>query len=528
VKRDKLLAQYIDAGFVLVPIPAGSKGPTGEGWSTRQNCVETADRLHLLKENVGIAHAYSHTCALDVDDIKLAEPWLRERGIPLADLLAAPGAVKILSGRDGRTKLLYRLPRDTKPLVSRRPADSGLELRCGNKKGTTLQDVLPPSIHPITGNPYAWEGDFTRLPDVPAALLAVWREDIAATMPREQEEDDVLAALKAQELYLRDEQHGKHAIICPWYELHNGGQGVAPGTLESEAVYFERFTNGFAGAGFNCQHASHGEKTIQDLRDYLGLGLKPEPTTFEITDADALIALSPPKWLIKGVIPETGIGAIIGPSGCGKTFLTLNLAGAVALGIPWFNYKIPKAAGVAYILGEGVFGFAMRVRAFIKNKRKRLRNFHVIRGGINICNPNVVQDIAAKVNLRAAKHGPIGLIVIDTLNATMIGDENNPRELGEYLAGMRTLSRECNAFVLVVHHTGKDETRGFRGHSSGLAALDAEITVRRDKESGERNWQISKMRDAGDDNGASFRLEAIEVGKDEDGDIVTSCFVVPY
>lgn len=526
-KQLRLLAAYIDAGFALVPIPEGSKGPTGDGWSAPENCVTRADDLRKIVANVGIAHAYSGTAALDVDDIAQAEPWLRERSIILSDLLAAPDAVKILSGRDGRTKLLYKLPKDVAPLISRKPKGSGLELRCGNKKGTTLQDVLPPSIHPVTGNPYRWEGDFTKLPELPPALLAVWREDIASVTPNAKEADEVIEKLKEHELYLRDDGGGKHTIICPWYDMHGGGKGAAPGTLESEACYFEKYTNGFAGAGFNCQHATHGEKTIHDLREWLGLdNNNAEPTTFDITDADSLIQLPPPEWLMKGIIPKYGIGAIVGPSASGKTFLALDIAGSVALGLPWFGYKVPKAAGVAYVVGEGVFGFAMRVRAFVKSKRKRLHNFHIVKGGINIRNPSQVSDIAAKLNLRAAKHGPIGLIIIDTLNATMGGgEENSSKELGEYFVGMRQLARECNACVLVIHHTGKDETKGFRGHSMGYAALDAEITVVRNKETNERSWRTSKVRDGMDENSAMFKLNVIDVGKDNDGDPVTSCFV---
>lgn len=52
-----------------------------------------------------------------------------------------------------------------------------LEFRCATANNLTVQDVLPPSIHPETGNPYQWagKGNWRAIPTIPAALLNVWR-----------------------------------------------------------------------------------------------------------------------------------------------------------------------------------------------------------------------------------------------------------------------------------------------------------------------------------------------------------------
>ena len=41
----------------------------------------------------------------------------------------------------------------------------------------TVQDVLPPSIHPSTKQPYRWagHGNWTRLPVIPQPLLDLWQ-----------------------------------------------------------------------------------------------------------------------------------------------------------------------------------------------------------------------------------------------------------------------------------------------------------------------------------------------------------------
>lgn len=167
------LRDYIRAGLVLVPIPAGSKAPNGKGWNQRAHCWDDPGQVpDAYSGNVGLAHAYAGTCALDIDNAALAGPALAAHGVDLAALLAAPDAVHIRSGRAGRGKLLFRLPI---PLTHvNRSAAEGFELRSASKNGLTVQDVLPPSIHPDTGKPYQWVGDWHNVPDIPADLLALW------------------------------------------------------------------------------------------------------------------------------------------------------------------------------------------------------------------------------------------------------------------------------------------------------------------------------------------------------------------
>ena len=188
------LRDYIRAGLVLVPIPAGSKQPRAKHWNERARCwASPADVPDGYSGNVGLAHAYAGTCALDIDNAALAGPALAAQGIDLAALLAAPDAVHVRSGRTGRDKLLYRL-RD--PLASIiRSATEGFELRCAASNGRTVQDVLPPSIHPDTGKPYQWQGDWRKLPDIPADLLALWRRMLEGATVRKVRESATVTRL---------------------------------------------------------------------------------------------------------------------------------------------------------------------------------------------------------------------------------------------------------------------------------------------------------------------------------------------
>src|SRR5690348_8296039 len=95
-----ILRDYIHAGLVLVPIPAGSKAPDGKGWNARAHCWAKPEQVpDAYAGNIGLAHAYAGTCTLDIDNADLAGPALAALGIDLAALLAAPDAVHIRSGR---------------------------------------------------------------------------------------------------------------------------------------------------------------------------------------------------------------------------------------------------------------------------------------------------------------------------------------------------------------------------------------------------------------------------------------------
>ena len=169
---------YIRHGWSLVPIPPGTKGPTGAaavGWNKREKCLK--DQTELMHGyGIGLAHAYSGTMAFDIDnwDATVAQ------GIDLDALYAAPDAVIINSGRPGHGKLLYRMPfglaLPSKKIIVN--ASTAYELRCATANGLTVQDVLPPSIHPDTRQPYHWAGlgHWTRLPVIPQVLLDIWQE----------------------------------------------------------------------------------------------------------------------------------------------------------------------------------------------------------------------------------------------------------------------------------------------------------------------------------------------------------------
>ena len=99
---------------------------------------------------------------------------------------------------------------------------------------------------------------------------------------------------------------------------------------------------------------------------------------------------------------------------------------------------------------------------------------HMVLQPFKLTDPRDVKDLATVV--------PAGAVVfIDTLNrAAPTADENSSKDMGEILEAAKRLQSLTGGLVVLVHHTGKDATKGLRGHSSLFAALDAAVEVSRD------------------------------------------------
>jgi hypothetical protein len=116
------------------------------------------------------------------------------------------------------------------------------------------------------------------------------------------------------------------------------------------------------------------------------------------------------------------------------------------------------------------------------------------------------------------------LIIVDTLAQCMPGgDENGGKDMGLVIAHLKGISKATGAMVLMIHHSGKDASKGARGWSGLRAAVDAEIEVSREGDI--RIARLSKLKDDSDGTKFAFELRTVIVGEDEDGDPITSCTI---
>ena len=230
---------------------------------------------------------------------------------------------------------------------------------------------------------------------------------------------------------------------------------------------------------------------------------------------------SPPdsSYLVKSVLPSSGLGQVFGCSHVGKSFVLIDLACHVALGWDWHGFKVKKAP-VLYIAAEGVAGLKLRFRAWFQD--------HNIAPPPNLRIRTIPADLSAEDATAAIAERMArlperpGLVLVDTFATNFgPGSENDAEDMNAAIAGLRTLKGD--GLILTAHHTGHgDKSRG-RGHSSLFAALDVEIQVTQDADKRIRVGH-TKLRD-GDklETIAAFELKKVSLPwADADGDPLNS------
>jgi hypothetical protein len=95
--------------------------------------------------------------------------------------------------------------------------------------------------------------------------------------------------------------------------------------------------------------------------------------------------------------------------------------------------------------------------------------------------------------------------------------------MGKAISATQKISSTLKGLVVLVHHSGKDRSKGLRGHSSMLAAVDTAIRV--DEKNQHRQWKAMKVKDAESGSIEIFDLLGCGIGMDVEGQPETSCAV---
>lgn len=247
---------------------------------------------------------------------------------------------------------------------------------------------------------------------------------------------------------------------------------------------------------------------------------------FWVRDAKLTTAL---PYVVKGLFGKGQIIVVWGQPGSGKSFAMTALACAVGAGVPWCGRRT-KRGTVIYVAAESA-------RAYIEN-----RVFALCREWPAVANADVlivpvaldllhaergdVDRVIETAKLLTREVGEVALIVVDTLSVTMGGGNENNEDMAQYVLNVLQIRAETGAAVLLIHHGGKDESRGMRGHTALLAAIDAELAVEWTPGQRERILRVGKLRDGpGFTDLCAFTLRALTLGKDPDGDPITTCVV---
>jgi hypothetical protein len=227
----------------------------------------------------------------------------------------------------------------------------------------------------------------------------------------------------------------------------------------------------------------------------------------------------PVEWLIERVIPRRGFVALYGPPGSFKSFIALDLAASIARAAPWMGQAAtPSENGaVVYIAGEGHGGIGARIKACrIHHEINAGIPIYILRHQINLrsSTEDINSLMLAVAELSETRQLKIDLIVIDTLaRAFGGGNENSSEDMGAFITSCGHLQQVFEAALLVIHHSGKDQAKGLRGHSSLLGAVDTELELLRFDDQPRGVVTISKQKDGED--GVRYGFEMVEIDIDE-------------
>lgn len=237
--------------------------------------------------------------------------------------------------------------------------------------------------------------------------------------------------------------------------------------------------------------------------------------------------LSATDRLVKGLIGEGSLEVTGGATGSAKTFLSLDLDFHIATGRLWFGRKT-KQVGVLYIAAEGQAGIAKRIAALKQHYGASDEDvpFALYPAPIDLMTDQtgVAKVLSYVTALNAIWKVKVGVITIDTLARCFgSGDESATRDMSTFVARCDAIRLGAKATVSIVHHFGKDETKGLRGSIALKAAADTVIEITGTE--GIRTVKIEKQKDGASGETFGFKLVPVLLGHDEDGEPVSSCVV---
>jgi len=205
---------------------------------------------------------------------------------------------------------------------------------------------------------------------------------------------------------------------------------------------------------------------------------------------------------------------IYGPPKSHKTFLVLDWAAQIARGQPYRGRGVQQSA-VIYCAFEGQHGFAKRVEAY---RRARLTDGESVPIHLQPVRLNFSKEVGDLIAAVRETGVEPGLVVLDTLNRSLVGSESKDVDMTAYLAAADELRQAFNCLVLIVHHSGLEGGRP-RGHSSLTGAADVQVSTLRQGDVS--TTTVEFMKDGPEGATLYSKLEVVDVGHGK-----TSCVVV--
>jgi hypothetical protein len=244
---------------------------------------------------------------------------------------------------------------------------------------------------------------------------------------------------------------------------------------------------------------------------------------FRFASHEAMLERDPPDWQLEKFVQTNSLSAIYAPSGSFKTFVALDMGLSIATGQPWHGHRV-RQGRVLYVASEGSASFAFRVQAWA-NARYDGRlipasHFMHLSEDVNLLSAD---ELRAFVEAAQEQMEGLDFVIFDTLARAMAGaDENATKDMVALVSNIDKLRGILGTSAMVIHHTGKDESKGGRGSNALRGALDHEFRLRREPADDKVKLITTKQKDADEAMPIWLKLGRIEVTHPKTGEVRTS------
>src|SRR6266567_1175714 len=168
--------------------------------------------------------------------------------------------------------------------------------------------------------------------------------------------------------------------------------------------------------------------------------------------SDLQLDASEVVYVVKGIIPWTGLVAVWGPPKCGKSFWLFCLLLYVAFNWTYRGHRVTQGS-VVYCAFEGAAGFKRRAAAF--REHYKIPDDQDVPFYLSPLRMDLIKDHKALIqSIRAQlKPGETPIVVaLDTLNRSLVGSESKDEDMSAYVNAADAIREAFDCAVVIVHH----------------------------------------------------------------------------
>jgi hypothetical protein len=171
------------------------------------------------------------------------------------------------------------------------------------------------------------------------------------------------------------------------------------------------------------------------------------------------------RWILDGILPATGTAILYGEGGVGKSFLASAIAFAIQNGKD-FGGRTTMQGEVIYFAVEDGDGMMRRTLEAIE-RDPTLRPYGLIARELDLSSTSTDPDMLIEDLHQQFEGRQIRLIIIDTLQMALgRAEESAATDATAIMRNCNRISDRLGCLVLLIHHCGKEASRGHRGSSA--------------------------------------------------------------